>query len=159
MTSTVGLLLRAIERRSGLVERMMVRLIGTAWSVATFLVVPVLVAERKGPIEALQESVLLLSRTWGENLLAGVGFGALYFLFSLPGLVAFVAGAALITSHLILALVVMALSILYFPLLGLVLSTLSAVFDVVLYRYAKLGAVAPGFDRELLRSSFVTKST
>lgn len=67
-------------------------------------------------------------------------------------------GAGLIASHLFVAMVVMALAILYFPLLGLVLSTMSTIFDVVLYRYAKLGTITPGFDRELLQTSFVTKS-
>ena len=157
VSSTVGLLLRVIGRRSSLVGGLVVKLIGMAWGVATFLVVPVLVAERKGPIEAVQESVQLLRRTWGEDLLAGVGFGALYFLLSLPGMFAFVVGAGLIPSHLVLGLVVMALSLLYFPVLGLVLSTLSAIFNVVLYRYAKSGEITPGFDRELLSATFVRK--
>jgi hypothetical protein len=157
VSSTVGLLLRAVERRSGFVGRLVVRMVGMAWGVATFLVVPVLVAERKGPLEAVQESVQLLRRTWGEDLLAGMGFGGLYLLLSLPGVFAFVVGAGLIPSHLVFALVIMALSILYLPFLGLVLSTLSAVFDVVLYRYATLGSVAPGFDRALLKDAFVRK--
>lgn len=99
----------------------------------------------------------LLRRTWGEDLLAGMGFGALYFFLAIPGALVFVVGAGSIASHSIVAVIVMALAILYFPLLGLVLSTLSTIFDVVLYRYAKLGMITPGFDRDLLESSFVTK--
>ncbi len=158
VSSTVGLLLRLVERRAGLIERMVVRLVGMAWSVTTFLVVPIMVVERKGPIAAVQESVQLFKRTWGEDLLAGLGFGALYFVLSLPGMFAFVIGAGLLPSHLLLGLGVMALALLYFPLLGLVLSTLSAIFNVVLYRYARFGTVTPGFDRELLSNSFVPKS-
>lgn len=86
-----------------------------------------------------------------------MGFGALYFLWAIPGMLAFVFGAGMIASHLVLAITIMVLTILYFPLLGLVLSTLSTIFDVVLYRYAKLGTITPGFDRDLLESSFVTK--
>jgi hypothetical protein len=52
----------------------------------------------------------------------------------------------------------MVLAILYFPVLGLVLSTLSTIFDVVLYRYAKFGTITSGFDRDLLESSFVHKA-
>jgi hypothetical protein len=52
----------------------------------------------------------------------------------------------------------MVLAILYFPLLGLVLSTMSTIFDVVLYRYAIAGTITSGFDRDLLEGSFVTKS-
>jgi hypothetical protein len=129
----------------------------TVWGVATFLVVPVLVAERKGPFDALEESVQLLRRTWGENLLAGISFGALYFLWSLPGILTFVIGAGLMVSHLYIGIIIMALAILYFPLLGVLLSTMSTIFDVVLYRYAKHGTISPGFDRELLATSFVQK--
>jgi hypothetical protein len=157
VSATVGLLLKAIEQRSGFFERMIVSMVGLAWGVATFLVVPILAAERKGPFEAVQKSVQLLRRTWGENLLAGMGFGALYFLWSLPGMFVFVVGAGLISSHLVLAIAIMVTSILYFPVLGLILSTMSTIFDVVLYRYARLGAIPPGFDRVLLETSFVKK--
>jgi hypothetical protein len=64
----------------------------------------------------------------------------------------------MIPSHLVLAITIIVPAILYFPLLGLVLSTLSTIFDVVLYRYAKLGTITPGFDRDLLESSFIRKS-
>ncbi|MEQ1562863.1 MAG: DUF6159 family protein, partial [Nitrospiraceae bacterium] len=97
-------------------------------------------------------------RTWGEDLLAGLGFGLLYFFWAIPGAFAFVIGAGTIATHPILAIAIMVLAILYFPLLGLVLSTMSTIFDVVLYRYASTGAVTPGFDRESLDASFVTKS-
>jgi len=157
VSATVGLVLKAIERRSGWIGGIVVGMIGLVGGVATFLVVPVLVAERKGPFDALEESVQLLRHTWGENLLAGISFGALYFLWSLPGILTFVIGAGLIVSHLYIGIIIMALAILYFPLLGLLLSTMSTIFDVVLYRYAKHGTISPGFDRELLETSFIQK--
>lgn len=67
-------------------------------------------------------------------------------------------GAGLISSHPFVAVVIMALAIFYFPLLGLVLSTMSTIFDVVLYRFAKQGMLAPGFNRDLLEASFITRS-
>ncbi len=158
VSATIGVILKAIERRSGFVGNMVARMLGLAWSVATFLVVPVLVAERKGPLEAVQASVQLLRRTWGEDLLAGLGFGLLYFFWAIPGLFAFIIGAGMIASYPILAIAIMVLAILYFPLLGLVLSTMSTIFDVVLYRYASAGTITPGFDRDLLEGSFATKS-
>ena len=158
VSATIGVILHAIERRSGFVGNLVARMLGLVWSVATFLVVPVLVAERKGPLEAVQASVRLLRRTWGEDLLAGLGFGLLYFLWAIPGLFAFIIGAGMIASHPIFAIAIMVLAILYFPLLGLVLSTMSTIFDVVLYRYASAGTITAGFDRDLLDASFVTKS-
>jgi hypothetical protein len=64
----------------------------------------------------------------------------------------------MITSQLPIAIIVMSLAILYFPFLGLILSTMTTIFDVVLYRYAKLGTITPGFDGELLKASFPTRS-
>ena len=158
VSATIGVVLKTIERRSGFIGNMVARVLGLAWTVATFLVVPVLVAERKGPLDAIQASVQLLRRTWGEDLLAGLGFGLLYFFWAIPGAFAFVIGAGMIATHPILAIAIMVLAILYFPLLGLVLSTMSTIFDVVLYRYASTGTITPGFDREILDGSFVTKS-
>ncbi|MDH4186527.1 MAG: DUF6159 family protein [Nitrospira sp.] len=158
VSATIGVILKTIERRSGFIGNIMASMLGLAWSVATFLVVPVLVAERKGPIEAVQDSVQLLRKAWGEDLLAGLGFGLLYFFWAIPGAFAFVIGAGMIPTHPNFAIGVMILSILYFPLLGLVLSTMSIIFDVVLYRYASTGTITPGFDRELLQTSFASKS-
>jgi hypothetical protein len=158
VSATIGVVLKALERRSGFIGNMVARMLGLAWSVATFLVVPVLVAERKGPLEAVQASVQLLRKTWGEDLLAGLGFGLLYFFWAIPGLFAFIVGAGMIASHPIFAIAIMVLAILYFPLLGLVLSTMSTIFDVVLYRYASEGTITAGFDRDLLQTTFVTKS-
>ena len=158
VATTVGLLLKMVERRSAFVGRLIAKVVGLAWSVATLLVVPVLVAEKKGPLDAVQESVQLLRKTWGKNLLAGLGFSLLYFLWAIPGVFAFLVGFGMIPSRPMLALIIMVLAILYFPLLGLVLSTMSTIFDVVLYRFAKQGALTSGFNRDLLESSFVTWS-
>ncbi len=158
VSATIGVVLKTIERRSGFAGNMVARVLGLAWTVATFLVVPVLVAERKGPLEAIQVSVQLLKKTWGEDLLAGLGFGLLYFFWAIPGAFAFVIGAGMIATHSILAIAIMVLAILYFPLLGLVLSTMSTIFDVVLYRYASTGTITPGFDRELFQGSFLSNT-
>ena len=56
------------------------RIGGLGWSLATFLVVPVLVAEGLGPIDAVRRSSQLLKRTWGEQIAGNVGVGAVFFL-------------------------------------------------------------------------------
>ncbi|MDE2055197.1 MAG: hypothetical protein KGI62_11005, partial [Xanthomonadaceae bacterium] len=65
LTSTVGILLRLLEERVGFIGRIVVGLLGMAWSVTSFLVVPVLVAEDSGPIASYKRSVEMLRRTWG----------------------------------------------------------------------------------------------
>jgi hypothetical protein len=159
LSATVGMMLKTIERRSGFIGGLVTKMLGVTWTVVAFLVVPVLVAERVGPIDAVRESAQLLRQRWGEDLLAGLGFGALYFLWTIPGMVAFLLGASMISTHSLMAITIMVLAFLYFPFLGLVLSTLSTIFDVVLYRYAKRGTIGSSFDRDLLESAFVLKST
>ncbi|MFN8985147.1 MAG: DUF6159 family protein, partial [Burkholderiales bacterium] len=44
IAATVGLLLRTVQRRSGRITKFVAGLIGMGWTLATFLVVPVLVA-------------------------------------------------------------------------------------------------------------------
>ena len=96
-TGAVGLLIRAIEQRVGIVGRWIVGLIGLAWSVASVFVVPVIVVETKttNPLRFLKTSAPLLKKTWGESLLGylGVQFGGV--LIFVGSLVLLVAGVAL----------------------------------------------------------------
>jgi len=65
VSATVGIILRIIEDRSKFVGRIVAGLLGLAWSVVSFLVVPILVVEKKGPMTALKDSTVLLKKTWG----------------------------------------------------------------------------------------------
>jgi hypothetical protein len=85
IAATVGLLLRAASERAGVFGRILIGLLGMAWTVGTFLVVPVLVTRDVGPIDAVKESMTLLKRTWGENVAGNVGIGLAFGL--LTGLV------------------------------------------------------------------------
>ncbi|NLA68534.1 MAG: hypothetical protein GX856_09900, partial [Gammaproteobacteria bacterium] len=65
IAATVGVLLQAMKGKD---NNVLVRLagsgLGLAWTLATFLVVPVLVSRDIGPVAALRQSVALLRRTW-----------------------------------------------------------------------------------------------
>ena len=57
--------------------KVLVGILGIAFSLLSFLVVPILVVEKRGPIEALKESTSLFKKTWGveqEGAYAVVGF-------------------------------------------------------------------------------------
>ena len=75
IAATVGMILRGIEQRAGIVGRIVAGFVGVAWTLATFLTVPVLVAQDVGPVEAVKESATLLKRTWGEGLIGNGGIG------------------------------------------------------------------------------------
>jgi hypothetical protein len=78
--ATVGLVLKIIAERTGKLGRFIVALMGTAWSVMTYFVVPVLVVEGVGPFEAIGRSRKIMRKTWGESLVANFGVGLILFL-------------------------------------------------------------------------------
>lgn len=79
ISATVGMVLRALRSEGNGITRIIsgivISIIGMAWNLATFLVVPVLVIENVGPIEAIKRSAGLLKRTWGEQVIGNVGIG------------------------------------------------------------------------------------
>src|SRR5258706_10743265 len=78
VAATVGMILRAIQERVGFIGRIIVGLLGASWTVATYMVVPVLVARDVGPIDGVQESSALLKKTWGENVIGQLGLAAAF---------------------------------------------------------------------------------
>lgn len=158
LAGTVGIILRSIARR-GVVARIVASLFGVAWSIATFLAVPVLVVEGVGPIEAVKRSTHLLKKTWGEQIAGSIGLGAALGLVFLVGTLLF--GGALtlaVASHSPALIVgVVAVFVLAGVLTSLVGFALSAIYTAAVYRYATDGEAGGMFDPELVRGAFLTK--
>ncbi len=159
IAATVGLVLRMIQERLGLVGRLVVGFLGLAWTVATFLVVPILASEDVGPVDAVKRSVELLKRSWGENLIGnggiGVVFGLLMVLAVLMG--ALLIGGAVALQSMAAIVVAVAVVALGFTLLGLVQASLQGIYAAALYRYAEAGEASVGFDQALLEQAFAPK--
>jgi len=77
LAATVGMLLKAIEERVG---SLVTSLLGFAWSLATYFVVPILAAEEVDPIEALKRSSRTIRNKWGEAVGAGFSLGIFFIL-------------------------------------------------------------------------------
>jgi len=157
MTSTVGILLRLLEEKVGFIGRVVVGLLGMAWSVTAFLVVPVLVAEGSGPIESYKRSVEMLKQTWGEQIIGNVSFGLVFALFGIvPAMILFFlaigAGAAAM-------LAVGAIMVVWLVALALVQSTLQTIYQAAIYVYAASGEAPPGFDNQLVSEAFAPKQS
>jgi hypothetical protein len=159
IAATVGVILRAIQERVGFLGRIIVGMLGVGWTVATFLVVPVLVARDKGPIESIKDSASLLKQTWGENVIGQAGMSVF---FSLLYVALFLGGAGLVAlavytgSTALIVLVAVAFVLLL--LTGfLVQSALSGIYSAALYRYAANGEAGLGFDNGALQAAFQPK--
>ena len=159
ISATVGVVLRAVQERLGLVGRIVVGMLGFGWSVATFLVVPVLAAQDIGPVEAVKRSASLLKDTWGENVIgnAGIGVvgGVLTFCLIAVSLILF--GAAASTQSVSLMIGVAAVGVVGLVALSLFQTAMHGVYSAALYRYAQEGDPGQGFDRALLESAFRPK--
>jgi hypothetical protein len=150
LSATVSVVLRAIEERAGIFGRIIISLIGLAWSLVTFLVLPVLVIEQVGPIEAVKRSAELFKQTWGENMIANAGIG-------LVALVAIIVGAIpcvlLMAVGGPVAILGIAVFVAWLVAVQLVAAALTGILQMALYRYAVDGTVS-GFDTDQLNSAF-----
>ena len=85
LSATVGMVIQALEQKFGFLGRIVIRIIGVAWVLASFFVVPLLAAENMGPVEALYKSGSIFRKTWGEQVSGGFSFGLIFVLLTLPG--------------------------------------------------------------------------
>ncbi len=159
IAATVGMILQAMkDKENNFLVRMIGSGLGVAWTLATFLVVPVLVSQNIGPIDALKQSVGLLRKTWGENAIGNVGIGmafALIFIAAVVLSVVLVIASSVVAWQ--LALAVAAICIMGLLLLGVVQAALSGIYSAALYRYAVRGDASTGFDNSALQSAFLQK--
>jgi len=156
MAATVGVLLRTLEERLGLMGRLIMRIIGIAWTLACYFVVPVLAFEDLTPIDALKRSSKLFRDTWGEKVIGGFSLSMVSLVLMLPGIglpiaAAFLAGI----NGMMVGLILM---VLYFLVLSVFMSAVGGIFNAALYRYACFKQVPPAFSEELIVSAWAPKS-
>ena len=158
IAATVGLLLQVLRERGGAMGAV-VSLIGNmAWGLITFLVVPILVVEGVGPVEAIKRSAGLLRKTWGEQILGNFSIGLVTSLIFIAvmlggGAVAFL----LLSVSDVLGILAFILLVLVLVIVGLIGSSLSGIFNIALYRYASGRDADAFFPQETLAGAFRTK--
>jgi hypothetical protein len=159
IAATVGMILRAIQERVGFLGKIIVGLLGVGWTMATYLVVPVLVARDVGPVEAVKESASLLKKTWGENVIGQAGLGAAFGLitFAVIGCGIFLVVAAAFTGSVTVIVLAVVIAILAVIATALIHSALAGIYAAALYRYATDGSGTLGFDSKVLEGAFSPK--
>lgn len=156
IAATVGVVLQAISERSNNLGRFVTSLVGLAWNIATFLVVPVLVVEDIGPIEGIRRSAELLKKTWGEQIAGNIGIGIIFGLITLISLLVSVPLIILSLANevLWLAVVIGVLLVVFLTILGLINGALSGIFTAAVYRYAVTGEAGTFFSEEMIKGAF-----
>ena len=135
------------------IARIFIGIAGAAWAYATFFVIPVLIVEGVGPIEAIKRSGGLFRKTWGEQLVSNFGFGILQIVAVIP---------AVIVIAILAPLSPVAAMIAGVPLLAIGLGTVLAmegIFKAALYDYVADGVVPQFYDRETLAGAYTAGGT
>jgi MFS family permease len=159
VSATVGMILRWLSERGKIVGKIVSSIAGMAWNLATYLVVPVLVIEDVGPLEAVKRSATLLKKTWGEQIVGNFGigaiFGLLFFVLILLAVPVFVLVA--MTESIALIVLVGLVFVLALVFLGLINSTLNGIYIAAVYRYAAEGEASGFFNEEMVKGAFKLK--
>jgi hypothetical protein len=150
LSATVGTLLQVLQE-TGKIGQIIASLIGVAWSILTFFVVPVLVYEDRSVLDSVKESGRLMKQKWGESLSANVSFG----LFNFLGIVVSAAIGIVLAVY-----VNVVLGIVIGVLLVLLVSTIAtaarSVFVAAVYNHV-IGKPTGNFDGAALDSVFIQK--
>jgi hypothetical protein len=154
VAATVGFILKVIESRSQKFGAIVSGLLGMAWSITTFFVIPVVVVEKTGPIDAIKRSVSIMKKTWGESLAANFGIGMITFLACLLGILPIAGGVALLGSSAVLGGVLIGLGVLWILIVSLISSALGSIVVAALYVYAAEDKMPAHFDEGLIRTAF-----
>ena len=159
LAATVGFLIKMISERSKNLGRFVVSLIGMAWNLATFLVVPVLVVEGLGPIESVKRSAVLLKRTWGEQIAGNFGIGAIFGLLTFLGILIFVPVLIIGIINELITLIIGAVIglVIFFILLSMVQGALNGIYVAAVYNYAADGNIGTFFEPDQITKAFVSE--
>lgn len=152
LATIVSVILDQLEERLGVVGRVISWIGSVAFSVMSFLALPIIVFEDVGAIEAFKRSSRMLKATWGEQISFNFGMGLLSFVAIIPGVLV---GGALASTG-IAPLVALGVLVIVAWVVAVVATTtaLSAVFKAALYRWAKGLPVDPAFRDDDFRTAF-----
>jgi hypothetical protein len=154
LSTAIAVVIGALENQGGALGDIAGRLVGAAWSLVTFLSVPVIAIEGTGPFATLKRSASLFRERWGQQITGNIAIGGVVFLLGfLPGIALIVVGIVIWPSVGFAGAVLIVIGALAICVALLVSKALSGIFGVALYRYATDGEVIGGFSQEDLESA------
>jgi hypothetical protein len=154
--ATVGLIIRAIQERVGFIGKLIMGVVGIAWAIVTYFVVPVLIYEQLGPWGAVKRSASILRNTWGEALVGNLGMGIIFALAAIPGvLLLFLGVYGVIVWGVAIGVAIIVIGIVYLIAIAVISTAAEAVLVAALYRFATTGKVSEEFQGFVFQQPFV----
>ena len=153
----MGLILRLIRGDGdNLLASLASALLGAAWSLATFFVIPVIVVDDVGGFAAIERSWHLFKSTWGETVVGSFSLGLIF----IPAvLLLLVGGAVTFLVSFEVGFAILAVAMLIFVVSAVLFGALQGIFVAVMYRYATTGKVPDVMDRSLIEGAFEPKAS
>ena len=148
IAATVGVILSAIRERAGVLGQIVISLIGFAWTMAAFFVIPVYIYENLSVSKAIKRSAHVFKDTWGETFIGYFGLGLILFPLALIGLIPIAVG--LYVDGLLVGFII---ALLYWIIIACLGIAAQGVLKASLYRYAITGKVSADIVPERLLNS------
>ena len=163
IAATVGLILRAIERLTrnldgipGFILSLVINAtLAALWSISSFFVYPLIAEKGTDGIQSLKQSSALFNKTWGEQVIVGIGFGLFSF-----GLTVLALTPVFTTLFLDLGvafgITALIVSVVLVTLVQLFFSIAQTVFQTSLYYYATTGKQPAGYSTTIVESAVIS---
>jgi hypothetical protein len=155
--ATVSLIIQGIEsalrRQNNLMGSIVGSILGTAWTLATYFVIPVILFEDLGIFRSLKRSGQLFKNRWGASLVGQYGIGFVFSIITFAiGFVTFMAFRSVGLNA--AGVTIIAVGVMAILLTVVVGSALGVVYKAALYRFAKQAEVPAGFPPQLLENAY-----
>jgi hypothetical protein len=158
ISTAISVVMGALENQGGLGGQIAARLVGTAWSLVTFLAVPVIAIEGTGPLQTLKRSSSMFKQRWGQQITGNIAIGGAVFLLGmLPSAALIAIGILVWSSASFVGALLVVIGALGLAISILISGALRGIFGVALYRYALDGQALGGFTAEDLESAVKRK--
>lgn len=159
MVATVNVILQALRERAGPLGQIATSIAGTAWNLATYFVVPILLFEDKGVGGSLKGSGSYFKKTWGESVVGEIGIGFVggiitFLVLILGGLLAYGLGSVLGLTGFVIGAVIAIVAVI---LVSVMFTVAGAVYKTALYRYAATGHGGVGFEDAQLSHAYTQR--
>jgi uncharacterized protein DUF6159 len=158
LSTAIGVAMGALENQGGIAGTIAARVVGMAWSLVTFIAVPVIAIEGTGAFGTLKRSASLFRERWGQQITGNLAIGGLVSLLGvLPSALLIAIGIAIWASAGFVGALLVVVGAIGLAISMLVVQALNGIFGVALYRYTLDGEVVGGFTREDLESAVKVK--
>ncbi|HSX32347.1 MAG TPA: DUF6159 family protein [Candidatus Saccharimonadales bacterium] len=159
IAAVIGIVLEYIVERIKFIGWILSWLLGTAWSIGTMFVLPIIMSTDSSAPDAIKQSMRFFKQTWGEGITAKATVNlplaliniALAILF-----IPFILGAAGTgnAAIFVFAFILYVIVLISLAVLG---SFANNIVNVALYYYAVNRQVPPGFSSDMLNSVFIKR--